>query len=108
MGAGVSHSKRTRKPSHGRAGVALMKHDLYQPERYEGCAACRVCKGFEGTLTTECPCVPMTTTQDEDVYNGRLDFMGGQWIDPRPKGPKIPTRNIDAHLAMGGSEPEFD
>ena len=62
-----------------------MKHDLYEPERFEGCAACRVCHGFEGTLTTDCPGVPMTATQDQKVYRGEIDFKGGQWVN-QPSG----------------------
>lgn len=55
-------------------------HDLYEPERYEGCAACRICGGFEGTLTRVCPGVRMTSQQQDDVYAGNLDYRDEGWV----------------------------
>ena len=57
-----------------------MKHDLYEPERYEGCAACRICGGMEGSIPTECPGIKMTAEQSDDVYEGRADFRDGVWV----------------------------
>lgn len=57
-----------------------MKHDLYEPERLEGCAACRICKGAEGTLTTDCCGAPITYEESEAIYAGQIDFKGGKWI----------------------------
>jgi hypothetical protein len=35
---------------------------------------CTRCGGFEGTLTEDCPGVPMTEAQGDAVYEGELDF----------------------------------
>lgn len=49
----------------------------------EDLAFCTVCKGGEGSLTTECCGRPMTTEEEEHVYDiGDLDFINGAW---RPK-----------------------
>jgi hypothetical protein len=58
-----------------------MKHDLYQPERYEGCSACRICGGFEGTLTRECPGRKTTNDEQDAIYAGKIDFRGGAWVN---------------------------
>lgn len=57
-----------------------MKHKLYEPDGYEGCAACSVCKGAESSLPTECPGKRMTTDQQDDVSWGRADFKDGVWV----------------------------
>ena len=44
-----------------------------------GLGSCTVCKGIEGTLPTECPGIPMTEDQQEQVYKGPLDFRNGKW-----------------------------
>lgn len=44
-----------------------------------GLAVCTVCGGAEGTLTTECPEYPLTRVQQQEVYAGRADFIGGGW-----------------------------
>ena len=46
-----------------------------------GLALCIACKGFEGTLTTDCPGVKLTKEQELEIYNtGTLDFIDGQWV----------------------------
>lgn len=42
---------------------------------------CSVCGGLEGSLPTHCPGAPMTKDQDDDVYEGRIDYRDGQWIN---------------------------
>lgn len=50
---------------------------------YHGLAFCDVCKGGEGSLTTECCGRPITPDEEEHVYEiGDLDFIDGKW---RPK-----------------------
>lgn len=46
----------------------------------ENLAFCTVCKGGEGSLTTEC-CGRIITTEEENrIYNiGDLDFIDGAW-----------------------------
>ena len=46
-----------------------------------GLAICKTCRGGESTLTTECPGVPMTGAQGDAVYAGKLDFLGGVWVE---------------------------
>lgn len=45
-----------------------------------GLSICKICGGAEGSLTTDCPGVVMTTEQGDAVYAGRLDYQGGAWI----------------------------
>lgn len=56
------------------------------PRECEGCMFCNgglglcvTCGGAEGSLPTECPGEQMTSRAQDEVYNGRLDFRGGQW-----------------------------
>lgn len=48
-----------------------------------GLASCTVCRGFEGSLPSECPGQPMNEATQDSVYNDALDFRGGQWVDTR-------------------------
>ena len=44
-------------------------------------ASCTVCKGGEGSLTTECCGRPITEDETFKIYNlGTLDFIGGKWV----------------------------
>ncbi len=43
-------------------------------------AFCTVCKGGEGSLTTECCGRPLTSEEEYKIYNlGTLDFINGKW-----------------------------
>lgn len=43
-------------------------------------AFCTVCKGGEGSLTTECCGRPITEEESHKIYNeGTLDFIDGKW-----------------------------
>lgn len=44
-----------------------------------GLWACSVCDSFEGATTTECPGERMSPETATDVYNGRLDYIDGEW-----------------------------
>lgn len=46
-----------------------------------GLAICKTCRGGEGALTTECPGAPMTGAQGDAVHAGKLDFIGGVWVE---------------------------
>jgi hypothetical protein len=41
---------------------------------------CKVCGTFEGGLATECPGEKITIEQADDIYQGKIDFIGGRWI----------------------------
>lgn len=44
-----------------------------------GLAVCKLCKNYEGGLTTECPGVPAFDASDE-IYRGHKDFINGRWV----------------------------
>lgn len=47
-----------------------------------GLALCTVCKGVEGTLTTDCCGRPLTENEEKEIYDeGRLDFKDGHWVE---------------------------
>lgn len=62
-------------------------HVYYKcPDSCDGCMfcnggllSCTVCKGGEGSLPTVCPGRPMTEEEQDEVYRGELDFIGGMW-----------------------------
>ena len=44
-------------------------------------AFCTICKGGEGSLTTECCGRPLTMEEEHKIYNlGTLDFINGKWL----------------------------
>lgn len=45
-----------------------------------GLSLCEVCGGAEGTLTTDCPGVPLNRIQEEEVAKQSIDFRDGIWI----------------------------
>ena len=58
-------------------GIALHTIELVR----EHLAFCTVCKGGEGSLTTECCSRPMTEYESNRVYKlGTLDYKDGKWI----------------------------
>jgi hypothetical protein len=44
-----------------------------------GLSLCTVCGGLEGGLPTECPGEQMTMDRQQEVYEGKIDFVGGAW-----------------------------
>lgn len=54
-----------------------------------GLSICKVCSGAEGALTTDCPGIRITSQQIEQVYAGKLDFIGHSWTaGTSPHSPK--------------------
>ncbi len=47
--------------------------------------ACTLCSSFEGATTTHCPGEKFLDV--DDVYEGRLDYRDGQWVN----GPSVHT-----------------
>lgn len=48
-----------------------------------GLAYCTVCKGAEGSLTTDCCGRPLTAIEEAEICRlGGVDFIGGQWVSP--------------------------
>lgn len=45
-----------------------------------GLYLCDTCGGAEGSLPSECPERAMTNTEQDAVYSGTLDFVGGEWV----------------------------
>lgn len=45
--------------------------------------SCVVCNGAEGSLTTDCPAIPLNTIMQDMVMANKLDFVDGSFIDPR-------------------------
>jgi hypothetical protein len=62
------------------------------PERHANCRQefCQICDGgitactrcglAEGALTTECPGENVPYDRANDIYAGKVDFRGGQWV----------------------------
>lgn len=44
-----------------------------------GLSLCTVCKGFEGTLTVDCPGFKIEKEDLELIYHQDLDFVDGRW-----------------------------
>lgn len=46
-----------------------------------GLQACNICRGGEGSLTTDCPGRPITEAEELLIYNRAiLDFRNGEWV----------------------------
>lgn len=45
-----------------------------------GLAACKICGGFEGSLTTHCRGSRLSQPVLDAVYAGAQDFVGGEWV----------------------------
>lgn len=48
-----------------------------------GLGHCTVCKGFEGTLTTDCTDKKLSEQTLNAVWKGYIDFKDGKWITGR-------------------------
>jgi len=69
------------------SNIILLEHDFYDgcddPNCNGGCpkctlSICKVCGGYEGSLTTDCPNEDYREKWD-DVHKGKLDFRYGKW-----------------------------
>lgn len=45
-----------------------------------GLFICRICNGAEGTLTADCPGIIINQEQQNQIYQGKLDYVNGKWI----------------------------
>lgn len=61
-----------------------MKHQY--EDRKDGLAECRVCKGGESTLSTECCGYEMTETMQKGVQAGTLDYFDRGWHEGTTEG----------------------
>lgn len=66
-----------------------MKHNIVYECIREDCGGtcfgctighCSACGQSEGGLATECPGVIITAEQADEIYAGKIDFVGGQWM----------------------------
>lgn len=58
-----------------------------------GLSFCTVCKGAEGSLTSECCGRPITEEEEHKIYvEASLDFKNGEWVNSPnyPRAPKDP------------------
>ncbi|UFT98123.1 hypothetical protein KO561_13015 [Radiobacillus kanasensis] len=72
-----------------------MKHDFYTSKDISphdewaqrnivegGLSICKVCKGAEGSLTTDCPGELIPYDLDQKVYKGEMDFIKDKgWVN---------------------------
>lgn len=66
--------------------VERYSHDTsFCPYCDGGLFLCSVCRCAEGTLPSECPGSPVDGNTQDDIFTGKLDFKGGQWITLEPK-----------------------
>lgn len=59
---------------------------LYRHVADGGLAVCKTCGCFEGSLASECPGTRVSADDQDRIYNGEVDFVGGQWVSPTPRG----------------------
>lgn len=60
---------------------ARQAHQLEPVPKREGLTQCELCGGAEGTLPSHCPGNRMSPSMGDLVYQGKLDFKDGKWID---------------------------
>ena len=58
-------------------------HDLADVEGYEGISACGRCGGAEASLPFHCPGVKMSAEQQDEVQDGKLEFLYRRWWVPK-------------------------
>lgn len=46
-----------------------------------GLSVCTVCGLAEGSLTTHCPGLNVFHDKSNDIYNGKIDFKDGAWVN---------------------------
>lgn len=46
-----------------------------------GLVICKVCKGAEASLTTDCPGRPLSEEEELSIFNKDLDFKAGKWVE---------------------------
>ena len=61
-----------------------------------GLFSCTECQGAEGSLTTDCPERRLTPQQQDDVYQGKIDFQIGRgWVKPDGTGSSSSMGDVD-------------
>jgi hypothetical protein len=69
----------SRQVSYGETLHVSEEHDLEDVPNMEGLSQCKVCKGTEGALPTECPGVELTLSQMDAVMAGKWNYHHGKW-----------------------------
>lgn len=82
----TKHSLYTAEEALSEAGESSA---LYRNVAGGGLAVCKVCHCFEGSLATECPSEPVSGDNQDAIYAGKLDFVGGQWSETPTKGASL-------------------
>lgn len=72
--------------NHGHVWETCKKEDGTDCGQPYGCilcnlSVCAVCVAAEGTLPSECPGKKISDADQQLIYTGTLDFVGGQWIN---------------------------
>ena len=75
--------------------------------------SCTICRGAEGSLPTECPGRKMSRAEDQRVYTGVLDFVGGRWVSKGRRGVVIrmtqqPMPGANQSFMAGALDPWTD
>lgn len=66
-----------------------------------GLWGCEQCSGLEGGMPTECPGIPMTRDQMDQVYVGDLDFRAGGWRQETSQYSPLGLRQVSANYRAG-------
>lgn len=59
---------------------------------------CSVCELYEGSLTTDCPGHTIPYEKAQDIYAGKIDFRGDEWVND-----KNPTNQIWGFMPSKGA-----
>ncbi len=51
-----------------------------------GLFECEVCGLVEGSLTTDCPGYQCYAEKGDDIFQGKIDFVNGQWCNQSSHG----------------------
>jgi hypothetical protein len=72
----------------------MKAHELRPVKEHEGLVECRVCRGWEGGLPTECPGHPISSDVQEAVYEGHIDYRNGGWCPKDVQGAVLHARMV--------------
>jgi len=64
-------------------GIEVEEHPLLGSVCDGGLTICKVCKSYEGGLTTDCPGEVVSYEKSGEVYAGKIDFRDGQWVEEK-------------------------
>lgn len=82
----MQHIRYECKGGHDHGGCQFCEGGLF---------ACTVCRGFEGSLPTDCPGVVMTEELQNVVYAGNADYRDGcGWIAPDGTGKSMGDTDV--------------